>query len=105
MAFNWAKVGDSFDSYATAYLEKEKIKAANPAASNLNDYNQLAGARDDISQRVNAQPLTPSTVQTVAGAKAGIVNIGGVAVNKTALYVAGSALAVAALLKVFKVIK
>lgn len=102
MAFEWSKVGDSFESLAGLYLETERIKASKPAETNIHNYAELAGARDDITQRVNAQPVVANVGANATGVNAGRVFVAGVPVHKTALYIGVGALAAAVLFRVLK---
>ncbi len=101
--FSFSSVQDSFSSLANLYLESEKIKASQPAAQNVSDYNALTGARDDVTQRVNVQPMAPTSMN-VTGQNAGRLNVGSVGISKTALYVTGGVLGGVVLLKALKVI-
>lgn len=101
--FSFSSIQDSFSSLASLYIEKERIEASQPAAQNVYGYNALNDARDDITLRVNVEPIAPSTMNAT-GVNAGrtVEGVGGV--NKSALWVAGGVLGGVVLLKVLKVI-
>ena len=55
----------------------------------------------EVEPNGNIEPARPEQVAGIT-ATSDKINLGGIAINKTALYVAGGALAIAVLLKVLK---
>lgn len=97
-------VGDAFEGLVGGYVEREKARANAGVNATLAEQNALINRPDSVTQRPNAQPSTPSAPSEVsAGSGAGAgrnILLGGVEVNKTALYVAGAALAAVLVVKV-----
>jgi len=97
-------VGDAFEGLVGGYVARETARAEAGAAGVAAEQNALINRPDHVTQRPNAQPNTGSGSQTVtAGSGQGAersVRIGGMKVNRTALYIAGAALAAAVVMKV-----
>lgn len=98
-------LGDSVDALTDKYLEYERIKAEAGAAAELAEQNAIMNRPDSITQMPNSMPSQPSGYNSVTsgsgqGAGTGLISIGGVQLNSTALYVGLGALALALVLKV-----
>ena len=94
--FSGFTIGDAFDVGLEAYIGREKYRAQNGSASQIDEQNQLINRPDNITQRPNARPQVDGYQEVTAGSAGGSgtrINIGGVELNRTALYVAGAALA------------
>jgi hypothetical protein len=66
MSFSWDNIKDGFSTVAGVYLESERIKSQNRAASTQAETDALINARQDVVQRPNAEPLTPQQLEYLA---------------------------------------
>ena len=103
-SFNDFSIGDTFDALASVYLKREEIKAGSVAQTAVNDQAQLIGIPANITENVNAQPISPERTAQIVGAAVDVdrVNIMGVEMSKQALYIVAAALAGVVLVKVLR---
>lgn len=97
-------IGDAVDNLAGKYLEYERIKAQAGAAAAQAEQDAILNRPDSVTQRPNAEPSQPSVPSSVTsgagqGAGTGVISVGGVTMNRNALYIAGAALAVALVMR------
>jgi hypothetical protein len=94
--FSGFNIGDAFDVGLEAFVAREKYRAQQGSQTQVDDQDQLINRPDNITQRPNAQPQVGGYTQVTAGSAGGAgtrINIAGVELNRTALYIAGAALA------------
>ena len=100
-------VKDALGDLVSGHVAIETARAQNAGAQATQDQAVMGSIPNNVTERPNAQPTTtavPTSVTTGSGqgAATATLNVGGVQVNKTALYVAGGALGIALLLKLLK---
>lgn len=104
--FSGFNIGDAFEIGLDAYTAREKSRAQKGSDSQLEDQNALINRPDNVTQRPNANPVNQGGGQVTTGSGQGsgsrLMLPGGLQVNKTALYIAGAALAAVVVLKVAK---
>lgn len=98
-------VGDAFEGLVGGYVARERARAEAGVNATLAEQNALINRPDSVTQRPNAQPSTPSAPSEVSagsgqGSGRNVILPGGMEVNRTALYIAGAALAAAIVFKV-----
>lgn len=94
----WGSVKDDFYTLADKAIEWEKAKNSSAQLAERDTY-AAAITPTTTDPNPNIKPVSADQIrQTQTGA--GVVNVAGVQVNKTALMVAGAALAVVVLAKV-----
>ncbi len=100
-------VSDQLSELVKGHVTIETARAQNAGNQATSDQAVMGSIPNNVTQRPNAQPTATTTQAPVTsgsgqGAGTAAFNIGGVPVNKTALYVAGGALGIALLLKLLK---